>query len=286
MKYFLSLFAALLIVVGMGPRTFAQVNDSLPQLAAGRLDWGPYRALAPQRFNQKDYAVYMVRVNKFHEIFETDPRQQWVDDFHFFDLNGDLMPDAIYSGSSQYFKGDRSLIMIGDTALQYPITFDQPGYIQALEMADTCLKLTVVQEASGIDYRVNLRRFRYDHATDTATQLWGLQYLSTTQIPPNRNPAVPLVLRRPTYLRTSAEIISEPAIDYDQDGHPDGVGNIIADLQPGLPLLRLWQEIRNGEDWSFVILLEAPSGKHLFSVPPNDKIPQGYAGWLPSKAME
>jgi hypothetical protein len=264
----------------------AQIPDSLPMPASGRIDWEPYKARAPKRFNQKDYAVYMVRVNEFHEIFETDPRQQWVDDFHFFDLNGDLMPDAVYSGETKYFKGERSMIMIGDSSLKYPITFSEPGYIHKLTPADSGLGITVISEPSGTDFRVSISRFFYDFAADSARLISRLQYISTTKVPAFHQPPTPFVLRRPTYLRTTPEVRNEPPIDYDQDERPDGTGNIVGELQPGLPLFRLWQEQVEGENWSFVILLEPPEGKHLFDISQQGKGVQGYAGWLPSGSIE
>jgi hypothetical protein len=96
---------------------------------------------------------------------------------------------------------------------------------------------------------------------------------------------VPFESQLPTYIRTSPEIRNEPTVDYDQDGIPDGLGNIVGELKPGMPLFRLWQESRNGQSWSFIMLMKEPEGEHLFQAPLRDNVPTGYCGWIPSEAI-
>lgn len=279
----LKLLLAVVLVL-MAGKLMGQSND-LPKLAKGRMNWDKYKKLAPQRMNQKDYAMYMVRMNGLYEWFETEPDQSWIEDFHFFDVNGDRIPDGIYTGTTQYFKGDQTMLMLGDSALSYPLTFSEPGYVQRFVPSDSGIDMTLVREPSGTEYRVFVKRYFYSYAADSARQLWETQYVSTTEIPEYLHDHEPFELKLPTFLRSTPEILNETAVDYDQDGEPDGLGNVVAELKPGAPLFRLWQESGNGQNWSFVMLMEAPQGQHLFRLQPNSKVPTGYCGWILSEAI-
>jgi hypothetical protein len=260
-------------------------TDSLPRLVKGRMDWKPYAARAPRRMNQKDYAVYMVRVNGLHEWFETEPDQSWINDFHFFDLNGDRIPDGFYSGPTKYYQGDHTMLMLGDSSLKYPVTFSEPGYLYSFTPSDSGVDMTLVKEASGLEYRTSVSRYFYSYAADSASKLWEAQYISTTELPPSRYPHQAFALHLPTYLRTSPEIRNEPGVDYDQDGRPDGLGNIVAELKAGMPLFRVWEESRGGMNWSFVMVMAAPENSPLFPPVGKAKWPIARCGWIPSEAL-
>lgn len=279
----LKLLLAILLVL-LGGDALAQQNN-LPKLKKGRMNWESYGKLAPQRMNQKDYAMYMVRVNGLYKWFETEPDQSWIDDFHFFDVNGDRIPDGVYTGATKYYKGDQTMLMFGDSSLKYPMKFSEPGYVNLFIPSDSGIDLTLVREPSGTEYRVFVRQYFYSYAADSARQLWESQYISTTEIPSYLHDHEAFEVQLPTYLRTSPEVLNEPGIDYDQDGSVDGLGNVVADLKPGQPMFRLWQESKNGQNWSFVMLMQAPEGKHLFKIPSNDKVPTAYCGWILSEAI-
>ena len=280
-----SLKAALALLLLLFSGHLMAQNDSLPLLAKGRMSWEPYAALAPARMNQKDYAMYMVRVNGLYEWFETEPDQSWIDDFHFFDVNGDRIPDGVYSGTTKYYKGDRTMLMFGDSSLKYPLAFSEPGYVQDFVPSDSGIVLTLVQEPFGVEYRVYVRQYFYDYAADSARQLWEAQYVSTSEVPAFFQEYQPFALKKPTYLRTSPEVRNEPAIDYDQDERPDGLGNIVAELQPGMPLFRLGEKSGANGNWSFVMLMQLPEGKHMFQAPLRGDVPAGFCGWIPSEAI-
>lgn len=259
-------------------------KDSLPKLVKGRFDWTPYQNLAPKRMNQKDYAIYMVRMNGLEQWFETEPNQDWIQDFHFFDVNKNLFPDAVYSGPTEYFKGDQTLLMFGDSSFKYPLAFSAPGYIHNFVTTTEGIEMSLVEEPAGDEFRVHIRHFFYDYAADSARQLWQLQYLSTTQVPEFFQAHEAFSLRETTYLRTSPELRNDPPIDYDGDEKPDGLGNVVSQALAGQTLFRVHRADYAGESWSFVLLLDPPGGKSLFQVtaaPIN-----AYAGWIPSAAIE
>lgn len=277
-------YLGMLLVLLISGSAWAQ-QDTLPHIVSGRLNWEPYRSQQPSRMNQKDYAIYMVRMNGLDEWFETEPDQDWIQDFHFFDVNKDRIPDAVYSGSSAYFKGDQSLFLFGDSSFKYPLTFSAPGYIHRFDQQAEGIEVTLVKEPAGSEFLVHNRHYYYAYEADSAKLMWQLQYISTTQIPPVFAQKEAFTLRLPTHIRTTPEVRNEPGIDYNGDQSIDGLGNIVAEIQPGIQLFRLLREDHAGESWSFVMLLEAPAGQSLFLPQENAPI-NGYCGWIPSSALE
>ena len=277
-------FMGLVFALLLSGSIWAQ-QDTLPHIIQGQLDWTPYNSQGPARMNQKDYAIYMVRMNGLDAWFESEPDQDWIQDFHFFDINNNLIPDAIYSGVTHYFKGEQTLLMFGDSSFTYPLAFQAKGYVHSLMHSEEGIEMSLIDRPGKGEYLVHNRHYYYEYAADSARLIWQLQYVSTTQIPARFPRWEAFTLRIPAYIRTTPAVRNEPGIDYDGDEKPDGTGNIIAAVKPETPLFRLWREDRQGENWSFVMLLKAPAEKSLFKPSGNAPL-SGYCGWMRSSSFE
>ncbi|MEM7038319.1 MAG: hypothetical protein AAF570_15145 [Bacteroidota bacterium] len=258
-------------------------KDSIPLIVEGAVDWRPLLRTAPKRMNQKDYAMYMVRKNKLEERFFNELNQNWVNDWHFFDANGDRLVDAVFSGKLDHHEGWYTYMLYGDSALTYPISFEAPGYVHLFEPQAKGLEIILRNDASGKRYLHRINHYFLDTETDSTHHNWEVQIVSTTEVPEKRFTRQPFALYRDVQLRTSPRVANTPTVDYDQDEKPDAAGNIVASYKAGAPCFRYAEMESEGMNWSFVMVLQAPEGKHVFK--PIEGLRTGFCGWVPTVAL-
>jgi hypothetical protein len=262
-------------------RLFAQ-QDSLPRFAIGQLDWVKLAASAP-KFQQKDLTVRIVRLNGLTPLYEQETSAAWQNDWHFVYLNPDRLLDGIYCGQTKQYKGWSTLIALGDSAFNYPLTMRLDGYACSLRQDSTGMELLTRRDPGDKEYLCDITHHYYSFKSRMSQSLWQLRFVSSTEIPvlgpqPDRHK-----LRQSTQMRTSPRQLSEPAIDYDQDGRADAAGNVVAEFAAGARLDR-YAIVREGDlEWSFVVIYGMPLAGSVLKASDHPKA--AYAGWIPSGAF-
>ena len=276
----------LFFVMLLSSSLFAQdtgLADSIPRIVQGKVDWVAYKKkINAPAFQQNDLAIYVLRKNGLTEMITKEENANWIQDWHFFDVNNDRYLDAFFSGQTKMRGGYYTYIMLADTGLSYPIKFEAPGYIHAFQPDKKGIDLTLREDAHGKGYLHKIGQYRVDYEKDTSFCLWQVQMVSVTDVPALHQPEAAEV-QLPTQLRTSSQLINEPSTDYDQDGIADGAGNVIALLSPKTPCFRL-AEAREGDmQWSFVLVLGELKKGHVFQPIPD--LQMAYAGWVLTEAL-
>lgn len=273
-----------LLVVGLllvSGGLYGQV-DTLPRIVEGQLDWGKYTAMAP-KFQQKDLTVRIVRLNNMTRVYEYEGSAAWQDDWHFIDLNGDRYIDGLYSGQTKHHKGWHTYLSMGDTAFKFPIVLSAPGYVHSAQHDKKGIELILRDDPGEKEYLTDVAHYYYRYGSDTVLSKWQVRYVSSTEIPMMGTAPEQHKLKMPMQLRTSAREVTEPAIDYDQDGRPDAVGNVVAEFPAGARLSR-YAVVRQGDlEWSFVLMADPPKEGSVLKAVKGKKV--YYAGWMPSGAF-
>lgn len=259
----------------------AQV-DTIPRIVASQLDWVRFTASAP-KFQQKDLTVRVVRLNDLAVMYSQETSPAWQNDWHYVYLDKDHLLDAIYCGQTKYNKGWRTIVAMGDSAYRYPISLNLSGYVSSLRHDSTGLELIQRRDPGEKEYITEITHHYYNFRTDSAQSRWQLRFVSSTEIP-ELGPQPDLhTLRLTAQLRTSPRQVTEPAIDYDQDGRVDAAGNVVAEFAPGARLRR-YAVVRQGDlEWSFVVIYAAPKAGSVLKASTHPKC--AYAGWIPSGAF-
>jgi hypothetical protein len=258
-------------------------RDSIPHIVSGKFDWDKYKqeVNAPV-FQQNDLAVYVLRKDSLMGMIAQEESAAWIKDFHFIDINGDRWLDAFYCGATKARGGYQTYFMLADTGLRYPICLDAQGYVHALNPSRSGLEFIIRDDAHGKGYLHTITEYYFTYRSKKLDIGWQLQLLSTTEVPIMRQPEV-FELHYPTELRTSPHVIHEPPADYNQDGRPEAVGNVVTPLDAGQPLLRVAAQEVAGQQWSFVIVLTTPSKNQVFK--PIQGVRMAYAGWIVTDAL-
>ena len=265
---------------------FAQgpsIPDRIPGIVEGKLDWQAYKKLihAPT-FQQNDLSIYVLRKSGLTEMITKEENADWMQDWHFFDVNNDRHLDAFYSGATKMRGGFHTYIMLADTGLSYPVKFDAPGYVNTFNPDKNGISLTLREDAHGKSYLHKIAQYRIDYAKDSSICLWQVQMVSTTEVP-IMHAGKAAQVQLPTQLRSSAHLLNEPSMDFDQDGKADATGNVLGMLTPKTPCLRLAETRAEDHEWSFVLVLEAPQKGHVFQ--PNQGVKTAFAGWVLTEAL-
>lgn len=253
-------------------------RDSVPHIVAGLFDWAAFKqqVKAPQ-FQQNDLAIYVLRKDSLGELISQEENSNWIRDWHFIDINDDRYVDAFYSGATKAKKGFYTYFMRCDTGMRFPIKLAAPGYVHSLKPSKMGVEFILRDDAQSPRYLHTVSEYFFSFSGDTISRGWQLQMVSTTDVP-QLGPMTAIVLKAGGQLRTSPKVTNEPPMDYNGDGKPEMVGNVVANLAPGLRGYRTATREVNGEKWSFIVLLDTPKPPHVFQ--PIDKLQMGYAGWV------
>lgn len=258
-------------------------TDTIPRVAAGMFDWARFKQeMKAPLFQQNDMAIYILRKDSLMEMIAQEENAAWIKDFHFVDVNGDRWLDAVYSGETKS-KGFFTYFMLADTGLRFPVRLAAPGYVHLLRPSKTGVEFILREDAKAKGaylHKVTQYFYRYDSArVDTG---WQVQLLATTEVPILRKAEV-FELKEPADLRAQSRIVNAPPMDHDQDGKPETAGNLVAQLEAGMPLLRYAEVEHDGHKWSFVLVLATPTRKSIFRPMPG--IDTAIAGWVPTEAI-
>lgn len=260
---------------------WAQV-DTVPRFVGSQLDWVRFTASAP-KFQQKDLTVRIVRLNQLTNIYAQESSPAWQNDWHYVYLDGDRLLDGIYCGQTKHYKGWHTIVTMGDSAYKYPVTLDLRGYVSSLRHDSAGMELLMRRDPGDKEYITEITHHYYDFKAKTTVSRWQLCYVSSTEIPALGPQPDQHTLRLTTQLRTSPRQVTEPAIDYDQDGRPDAAGNVVAEFAPGARLRR-YAVVREGDlEWSFVVIYAAPKAGSVLKA--STHAHAAYAGWIPSGAF-
>jgi hypothetical protein len=273
----------LAVVLLLLPLVNCAQQDTIPRIVAGKFDWAQFKkeVNAPV-FQQNDMAIYVLRKDSLTELISKEENANWIKDFHFVDVNGDRYLDAFYCGATAAKGGYFTYFMQADTGLNYPIRLQAPGYVHQLTPSKEGLEFILRDDAHGKGYLHKITEYYFDWKTKQLKTGWQLQMLSTTEVPLMRKPEA-FALHYPTELRSTARPVNDPPVDYNQDGKPEALGNVVAVLEAGTPLFRLAETESASGKWSFVIVLATPTKKHIFQ--PLKDVKMAYAGWILTDAL-
>ena len=271
-----------LILAGFLPCLLHAQIDTVPHIVTGQIDWKRTLASAP-KFQQQDITVRIVRLNNITGVFEQEGSPAWQADWHYLELTNDRYLDGIYSGQTKFHKGWHTYLTLGDSSFKYPIIFSHHGYLNSMRYDSNGVEMILRQDPGEKEFITEISHHFYDRHKKSMSSRWSMRFVSTTEIPFMAPQPDQHVLKMPITLRTSAREVTEPAIDYDQDGRPDAVGNAVAEFPAGARLRRFAIVKENDLEWSFVTFLDPPA--------PNSVLKPGagpgtvYAGWIPSGAF-
>jgi hypothetical protein len=271
-----------MLLLGLALGGFAQ-RDSIPHIVAGKFDWSQFKqAVNAPVFQQNDMAIYVLRKDSLMELISKEENSNWIKDFHFIDINADRWLDAFYCGPTKARGGYYTYFMLADTGLRFPIKLSAPGYVHTLTPGKEGLEFILRDDAHGKGYLHTISEYYYNYKTAKLDMGWQVQMLSTTEVPIMRQPER-FVLHYPAELRASARVVNEPAVDYNQDGKPESIGNVVAMVDAGMPLLRVAELDIDGRGWSFVLMLATPLKNPIFQPIPDMRM--AYAGWVLTEAL-
>ena len=273
---------ALILILVLPFWAMAQ-RDSVPHIVTGEIDWAGWkRELKAPDFQQNDMAIYILRKDSLGELISKEEDAHWIQDFHFADVNHDRWLDAIYCGATKAKGGYYTYFMQADSNLQYPVRLRAPGYVHRLDASKQGLEFILRDDAHGKRYLHTITEYYFDFATHKLDTGWQVQMLSTTEVP-IMGQAVPFELHFPTELRATPRTVDAPPVDHNQDGKPESIGNVVAQLDARQPLLRLAEHELNGRKWSFVVVLSTPSKNAILQ--PLQGVRMAYAGWIVTEAL-
>jgi|GEM_PF-3569426 hypothetical protein len=268
-------------LIWLFPSVLWSQMDSLPFFAGQPIDWAKTKGVLP-KFQQKDLVVRIVRLNNLVYAFEKEGSPAWQDDWHFAEITGDRYVDGIFSGKTKFHKGWHTFVSLGDSAMKYPLKGDFPGYVASLKHGHGGIEMVLRDDPGEGEFITTITHQFWAYGSDRWESAWEIQYVSTTEIPALGNPDQH-VLKLPMALRTSPRDLREPAIDYNGDGKPDGMGNVVAEFAPGAKVRRYAIHKEGDLEWSFVTIEGKISPKGL--IPAFSRPNVHVAGWIPSGAF-
>jgi hypothetical protein len=254
-------------------------RDTVPHIVSGMFDWAGFKKQvnAPV-FQQNDLAIYVLRKDSLGELISQEENSNWIRDWHFIDVNNDRYIDAFYCGSTKAREGYHTYFMRAEAGMAYPVKLSAPGYVHLLKPDKNGLEFILREDAHGKQgYLHRISEYYYFFAEDSLAMGWQLQLVSTTEVPAMGAPRA-FVVKLPGQLRTSPRTVDEPPVDYDRNGKPESVGNLIGPLEPGLRGYILAEAETAQGNWSFVVLFDTPGNISLFK--PVKGVQMGYAGWM------
>jgi hypothetical protein len=253
-------------------------RDTVPHIVTGRFDWAQFKKeMQAPAFQQNDLAIYILRKDSLGDLISQEENGNWIQDFHFVDVNRDRYLDAFYSGATKAKGGFYTYFMRAAADLTYPIKLQASGYVHLLKPDSAGVEFILRDDAHGKGYLHTITEYYYHFRKDSLDTGWQLQMVSTTEVPALAQPQA-FVLKYPIQLRTSPRLLNEPPMDYNQDGKNETTGNVVANLEPGLRGFRFAEKEANGQKWSFVVLFDTPKGTHVFK--PLKIVQMAYAGWI------
>lgn len=276
----------LILVSCFGLGALAQ-GDSLPFIFEGEFNWSAYkREVGAPSFNQKDLVMYTVQLEGLSPLFNAERDKDWVDEFHFLDLDGDNFLDLVFSGELVSKEGSYTLILMGDSVLSMHRVFEAKGYLHAFEPDETGITFTLRRDGRELsnaegskEYLTQLSLHRFEFEKERLYDYWQLEFPYLTKVPPQifRESAI---LRLPTPCRWLDGVPSAKIpVDLDGDGEMDTEAALNGVLEKGSRVIVTSQtETDKGEVWSFVISLDPLQKGHVYSL--RHKPSWSYAGWV------
>lgn len=272
----------LVLLLGGAQPLWAQ-RDTVPHIVTGMIDWAQFKkSLNAPTFQQNDMTAYITRKDSLGALISEEESSAWTKDFHYADVNGDRYLDAFFSGATKSKGGYYTYFMLADTGLRFPIKLEAPGYIHKITPRKDDIEFILREDAHGKGYLHKITEYDYQYKASKLTMGWQVQMLSNTEVPIMHRHE-PYSLRLPTELRSAPRAVNEPPMDYNADGKFESVGNVVAQLDAGTPLLRYAENEINGVKWSFVLVLKAPIKNPIFQ--PLPAIQMAYAGWILTEAI-
>lgn len=260
MNFLLRSSVLFLMLSVTGPLLTAQ-NSMLPHMNRQELDWSQMKNGLPN-FPKSDAIRFVIKLGGLAPRFEDEHNKGYEEDFHFYDVNKDGMIDVIYSGATPAEPLSKTVIMLYDDSLMYRKTAELPGYLHAMRFNAGMLRVETVQPGYGAEYLDVVHAFDVDTRIDSTECLW--QTAMYGEIPEGETPTA-FLIPEPIVLRSSPEYAEAKPVDLDQDGDPDTEGNIMGHFPGGTQVLRMAQKEVNGEEWSYVIVVEGkPEEGHIF----------------------
>lgn len=282
MRKLLSIF----FLVAFSTTGIAQ-QDSLPRIVEGSFDWDLYkRKNGAPAFNQKDLVMYTVRMEGLAPLFNAEQDKDWVDEFHFIDLNGDDFLDAVFSGELVSQKGAYTILMIGDSVLSMPRVFEGRGYFHDFQPDSTGITFVLRRDGRELqneegskDYLTSISLHRLNYNTSLVDDFWQVEFPYLSEIPPQLA-RESIVIQESTPFRWEARIpTAKIPVDLDGDGEMDAEASSCGILDKGTRLLCTFvAENERKELWTFCIALDPLQKGHVYSL--RHKPGHSYAGWV------
>lgn len=200
------------------------------------------------------------------------------------DVNGDKLPDMIFSGNS---GGETDIIRIWlNRRDSFELIFEDYQYISGFKMNRKKLVELQTGDAGGNNgYLYFTRDYQVDLETGEPVFVKGKQVVAYkyTEEPPAYYPQpVPFIAKADTLLlRASAARLNEPFIPG-----LDTFGNILAKYRSRVRGTALaFKSYGKGNDWFFVEIYPstAPSASILYDI---DKIPTFIRGWVSGQSIQ
>jgi|GEM_PF-5247614 len=262
-------------------------SDSLPFVFDGEFNWSAYkREVGAPTFNQKDLVMYTVQLEGLSPLFNAERDKEWVDEFHFLDLNGDHFLDLVYSGELVSQDGPFTLVMMGDSVLSMHRVFQAKGFIHSFEPDLEGITFSLRRDGRELidaeeskEYLTQLSLHRFEFEKERLYDYWQLEFPYLTKVPPQIF-RESLVVSNSTPCRWLDGIpAAKVPVDLDGDGEMDTEAALNGVLEAGSRVLVTSQsETAKGEIWSFVISLDPLQKGHVFSL--RHKPGWAYAGWV------
>ncbi len=267
--------------------TLMAQSDSLPMIVEGSFDWEAFkREQKAPRFNQKDLVMYTVRMEGLAPLFNAERDKDWIDEFHFIDLNGDDYLDAVFSGELVSQKGVYTILMVGDSLLSMPRVYEGRGYFHDFQPDSTGITFVfrrdgreLNDEEGSRDYLTNISLHRFDYKTGLVEDFWQVEFPYLSEIP-SQYERENVVLQEAYPIRWEARVpTAKVPVDLDGDGEMDAEASSCGVLEKGTRVICTYvAENERKEIWSFCIALDPPRKGHIYSI--RHKPGYAYAGWV------
>lgn len=253
-----------------------------PHIVQGPIDWTKVPGVK-DNFNRKDAAMALIRTTNIGKGFSEENNQDFVQDFHFIDLKGDIGSEAVYCGKTKQ-AGWHAYIFTSEKS-QYHLAFDAPGYIHEFAKAGNNWRITLRQDPGEREYFTIISKHIWLSATEKDSVLSQLYFPAATQLPDRYfETEKALRLGRGEWLRHSPQQVDDPVIDFNGDGRPDISGNRIVAFREGHPVAKIAEATIAGLPWSFIIcpVVNAAPGHALGTPIPGITY---VAGWVRSELL-
>lgn len=200
------------------------------------------------------------------------------------DLNGDKLPDMIFSG---YSGGTSDIVRIWiNRRDSFELVFEDYQYISLFRKVEGKLvEMQTGDPGSGENYLYFTRDYRVDQNTGTPVFIKGKQSViyKYTEEPLKYYPEpIPFTSKADTLLvRASSAQLNEPF-----NPHLDTFGNIVAKYRTrSRGIVLAYKSNEKGNDWFFVEFspFAVPSASILYDI---DKIPTFIRGWVSSQSIQ